>query len=87
MLGVFGVPLRRHWDDPRNTDNAWMETSCTLFHDASGKLTENLQLNAGDDAADCQWVTVDIDAPEIEMYASHRDFMVGCLDFIKSNDC
>ena len=73
-------------DDPRNTDNAWMETSCTLFHDKSGKLTENLELDAGDDAADCQWVTVEIDNPKIEMYASHRDFMVGCLDYIKSHD-
>merc|ERR1712127_987471 len=72
-----GVIYEGYVDDPRNTDNAWMETSCTLFHDATGKLTEKLQLNAGDDAADCQWVTVDIDNPEIPMYASHRDFMVG----------
>ena len=73
-------------DDPRNTDNAWMETSCTLFHDEDGSLTELIELTAGDDAADCQWVTVDIDEPRIEMYASHKDFMIKCLEYIKTNN-
>ena len=41
-------------DDPRNTDNAWMETCATLFHDDTGDLTKDLNLSAGDDAQDVQ---------------------------------
>lgn len=72
-------------DDPRNTDNAWMETCCTLFHDANGDLTKDLELNAGDDAADCQWIDVNVDEPSISMYASHRSFLDKTLEYIKEN--
>ena len=37
-------------DDPRNTDNAWMETTAFHFH-CSFKLGQMLKLQAGDDAA------------------------------------
>uniref|UniRef100_A0A915M6X9 Uncharacterized protein n=1 Tax=Meloidogyne javanica TaxID=6303 RepID=A0A915M6X9_MELJA len=31
-------------DDPRNTDNSWMETSCFNFHDTTGNLLKDLNL-------------------------------------------
>lgn len=34
-------------DDPRNTDNAWMETVAMHFHDETGHLTKHIDLNAG----------------------------------------
>ena len=34
-------------DDPRNTDNAWMETVAMHFHDETGQLTKNIHLSAG----------------------------------------
>ena len=37
-------------DDPRNTDNAWMETVAFLFHDKSGSEIGKFDLKAGDDA-------------------------------------
>lgn len=37
-------------DDPRNTDNAWMETTAMNFHDEDGSGFSVFQLNAGDDA-------------------------------------
>ena len=37
-------------DDPRNTDNAWMETTAMLFHDEKGTAVARLKLHAGDDA-------------------------------------
>lgn len=32
--------FRGYVDDPRNTDNAWMETTCVNFHDTTGLLDE-----------------------------------------------
>ena len=36
-------------DDPRNTDNAWMETTAYNFHDESG-IFDTVKFDAGDDA-------------------------------------
>uniref|UniRef100_A0A8C6TR41 ADP-ribose pyrophosphatase, mitochondrial n=1 Tax=Neogobius melanostomus TaxID=47308 RepID=A0A8C6TR41_9GOBI len=50
-------------DDPRNTDNAWMETVAVNFHDESGDSVSELPLQAGDDAGQVQWVDVDSSFP------------------------
>ena len=34
-------------DDPRNTDNAWMETVVYNFHDETGEYVGQLHLHAG----------------------------------------
>ena len=60
-----------------------METCCTLFHDSTGELTKDLELNAGDDAADCQWIDVDVNNPTVKMYASHGSFLNMTLDYVK----
>jgi len=31
-------------DDPRNTDNAWIETIATNFHDDTGEILDDVQL-------------------------------------------
>ncbi|XP_077940106.1 ADP-ribose pyrophosphatase, mitochondrial isoform X1 [Gasterosteus aculeatus] len=59
-------------DDPRNTDNAWMETVAVNLHDESGNSVSELSLQAGDDAAQVQWVDVDSSFP---LYASHTQFL------------
>ncbi|XP_036945733.1 ADP-ribose pyrophosphatase, mitochondrial isoform X1 [Acanthopagrus latus] len=59
-------------DDPRNTDNAWMETVAVNFHDESGNSVSELPLQAGDDAGQVQWVDVDSSFP---LYASHSHFL------------
>lgn len=59
-------------DDPRNTDNAWMETVAVNFHDDSGNSVSELPLQAGDDAGQVQWVDVDSSVP---LYASHSHFL------------
>eukprot|EP00486_Rosalina_sp_Unknown_P003094 CAMPEP_0201573196 /NCGR_PEP_ID=MMETSP0190_2-20130828/16916_1 /ASSEMBLY_ACC=CAM_ASM_000263 /TAXON_ID=37353 /ORGANISM="Rosalina sp." /LENGTH=286 /DNA_ID=CAMNT_0047999867 /DNA_START=114 /DNA_END=971 /DNA_ORIENTATION=+ len=42
-------------DDPRNTDNAWMETVAVNFHDTNGDVVGMFNLKAGDDAAKVKW--------------------------------
>lgn len=59
-------------DDPRNTDNAWMETVAVNFHDDSGNSVSELPLQAGDDAGQVQWVDVDSSFP---LFANHSHFL------------
>ncbi|KAI6184321.1 Nudix hydrolase domain-containing protein [Aphelenchoides bicaudatus] len=54
-------------DDPRNTDNSWMETVAVNFHDDSG-LLDKAKFKAGDDAKNVKFVDV---TPDLDLYASH----------------
>ena len=59
-------------DDPRNTDNAWMETVACNFHDEDGTAVGKIPLSAGDDAQAVRWLS--IDGP-MSLYASHLQFV------------
>jgi ADP-ribose pyrophosphatase len=59
-------------DDPRNTDNAWMETVAFSFHDETGNQIGKFDLKAGDDAKDLKWMKLSAD---LELYASHKLFL------------
>jgi len=59
-------------DDPRNTDNSWMETIVYNFHDEDDKVFGSFKLAAGDDAGQVTWMTIN---KNLELYASHRDFI------------
>jgi len=61
-------------DDPRNTDNAWMETHAVNFH-AEGKTEEILNkiaLKAGSDAKNAAWIDI---SSKLALYASHVHFI------------
>mmetsp|Transcript_27665 Transcript_27665/g.84338 ORF Transcript_27665/g.84338 Transcript_27665/m.84338 type:complete len:274 (-) Transcript_27665:617-1438(-) len=63
---------RGYVDDPRNTDNAWMETVAMHFH-CPDELGEMLTLAAGDDACDVKWLEVGEHCPQYrQLYASHK---------------
>ncbi|CAJ0959795.1 unnamed protein product, partial [Mesorhabditis belari] len=62
---------RGYVDDPRNTDNAWMETVCVNFHDETGLLND-VELEAADDAKAVKWVDITTTEP---LYASHVQFI------------
>ncbi|XP_017283559.1 ADP-ribose pyrophosphatase, mitochondrial isoform X1 [Kryptolebias marmoratus] len=59
-------------DDPRNTDNAWMETIAANFHNEAGDSVSRLPLHAGDDAGQVQWVDIE---SSFTLYASHSHFL------------
>uniref|UniRef100_A0A5S6Q1W6 Nudix hydrolase domain-containing protein n=1 Tax=Trichuris muris TaxID=70415 RepID=A0A5S6Q1W6_TRIMR len=59
-------------DDPRNTDNAWMETIASNFHDEMGQGLGKAFYSAGSDAADVDWITLDRSRA---FYASHGDIL------------
>lgn len=58
-------------DDPRNTDNAWIETDAYHLHLPEG--TE-LHLQSGDDAQDARWMVLSEEAVG-SLYASHADLV------------
>ncbi|CAH8512649.1 unnamed protein product [Heterobilharzia americana] len=68
-----GVEIYKGYvDDPRNTDNAWMETVAVNFHDDQGDSLALFPLTAGDDAEAVSWTDI---SSELHLYASHRDFI------------
>ena len=59
-------------DDPRNTDNAWMETVAVNFHDDTGDAFSRVKLQAGDDAGAVTWIEIN---QQMQLYASHAEFI------------
>lgn len=59
-------------NDPRNTDNAWMETVVSHFHDENGDTFASLPLKAGDDARDVKWIDA---SNQLDLYADHKHFI------------
>lgn len=75
-LNVFfrnGIQIYKGYvDDPRNTDNAWMETIACNFHDEKGDLVGTLDLQGGDDADKAVWMDL---SSNLKLFASHVDFL------------
>jgi len=61
-------------DDPRNTDQAWMETTAGNFHFDDDAQAQTLKLQAGDDAVDVAWKDV---SPKLDLYANHIDIIAA----------
>lgn len=70
-------------DDPRNTDNAWMETT-VLHRHLTAEEQAQLTLKAGDDASAVHWVTIDQELLS-SMYASHADYVRLAISHLNSN--
>jgi ADP-ribose pyrophosphatase len=70
-------------DDPRNTDNAWMETTVLHKHLTAAEQ-DAMTLQAGDDARAVHWANVD-QALLSAMYASHGDYVHLALQGLKNN--
>lgn len=69
-------------DDPRNTDNAWMETVVQSFHDSKNVIFKNFDLKAGDDATNVDWLDIH---DGIELYATHKEFIQKVAEKYKAH--
>ncbi|KXJ68322.1 hypothetical protein RP20_CCG004201 [Aedes albopictus] len=69
-------------DDPRNTDNAWMETVAVNFHDEDGSIVGRFNLHAGDDAAKVKWMDID---SGVKLYASHANIVRRVVDALDAH--
>ena len=76
-------------DDPRNTDNAWMETVALHFHDSAENSGDgdnslgSLELKAGDDAREVKWLLV---TPDVQLYASHNFIVQEALSNLRAHE-
>ncbi|XP_035691921.1 ADP-ribose pyrophosphatase, mitochondrial-like [Branchiostoma floridae] len=73
---------RGYVDDPRNTDNAWMETIAVNFHDEEGNSVARFNLQAGDDANAVAWMDV---GSELCLFASHTHFLKKVAELRKAH--
>jgi ADP-ribose pyrophosphatase len=72
--------------DPRNTDNAWIETSAIHYH-CTDELGKMLELRAGDDADAARWLTIDIhDKVFKNIYANHMHMVLHAKKQMEYND-
>ena len=79
MMDTQGVILYQGYvDDPRNTDNAWMVTTCFWVHDKTGDVFGKYDLQ-GDEGETNGAVWKDI-FPDLNMYASHADWVRAAHD-------
>ena len=71
------VVYQGYVDDPRNTDNAWIETTAFHFH-CDDTVGTKIKLKSGDDAQAVMWLSIDKSIKEYqELYASHREWVDG----------
>ena len=71
---------RGYVDDPRNTDNAWMETCAVHFH-CDATVGSQLALEAGDDAVQVRWLDVDDGCEAFRgLYANHREMVLKAVE-------
>eukprot|EP00299_Pterocystis_sp_00344_P010423 c4653_g1_i1.p1 GENE.c4653_g1_i1~~c4653_g1_i1.p1 ORF type:complete len:300 (+),score=70.62 c4653_g1_i1:42-941(+) len=71
---------RGYVDDPRNTDNAWMETVAVHF-ECPPELGHKLRLQAADDAMNVRWLRINNpDGSLPNLYASHTEFVRKVLE-------
>ena len=77
---------RGYIDDPRNTDNAWTETTACHFH-CSDQLGAQLKLRSGDDAGALKWLNVDSEAMQQDayrdLYGAHRSLIERAVRYLQ----
>ncbi|CAK9303137.1 unnamed protein product [Gordionus sp. m RMFG-2023] len=98
LFAEYGsVVYQGYVDDPRNTDNAWIETVATNIHLGGGPgekcpdpkkfaILKNYPLQSGDDAIDIRWIDVVKENRGVldNLYASHLDIL-GIV--LKKHNC
>jgi len=67
------VVYKGYVDDPRNTDNAWLESVAFHFH-CNPEHAKKLKLSGGDDAVSARWLRMDPAQEQhyAKLYADHR---------------
>jgi len=71
VLSKSEIIYQGYVDDPRNTDNAWMETTAINFH-ADGDQVDDWKFRAGSDARLVTWIEV---SSNMKLFANHIDFI------------
>ena len=78
------VVYRGYVDDGRNTDHAWIETTCVHYH-CSRDLAQRLQLQPGVDASGAAWLDVDAarEPRFAQMHHAHKELVLDRLQALR----
>ena len=68
-------------DDPRNTDNSWMETTAVNCH-ADDNEVDDWQFKAGSDAKQVAWLEI---TSSLNLYASHIKLIELVAEYHKAH--
>jgi ADP-ribose pyrophosphatase len=69
------VVYRGYVDDPRNTDNAWMESTAMLFH-CDAELGAQLELAEAGPAGSVTWIDVsDDEQAYVDLFGNHKHWV------------
>lgn len=71
-------------DDPRNTDNAWMETTALHIH-LNQEQAQRVKIHAGSDATGAQWIPT-TDERYDKLYAGQEHYINIALSKIPGQD-
>lgn len=88
-LSMFEEPLMNgepiyqgYIDDPRNTDNAWVERQCLNFHDDDGSVFDKYTLQSDEKKDRVEWISLTadlkIDDSDIDIVRAVYKLRVGC---------
>lgn len=75
VAGQSALVFRGIVDDPRNSQEAWIETSAYLF-----EVSDTAAATGQDDAIDAGWFSLD-ELPEL--YASHGEILTRAIDHLE----
>lgn len=77
---------RGYVDDPRNTDNAWIETTVIHTH-LEYDIAQNMRICAGDDASDFKWIPITTESLQ-SFYANHGlTLLMAVKEMVFSDTC
>lgn len=82
------IIYRGYVDDPRNTDNSWIETTAKHFHcsEELAKQLDNIGLKAGSDARSVKWLDISEKNPEYKnLYADHKLMVNKAISLMDPN--
>lgn len=73
LMFTEGVEVYRGYtDDPRNTDNAWIETLVYNYHDDDGSVLHPFVLRAGETVELASWITA---SSGLNLHGSHNYYL------------
>lgn len=78
------IIYRGYVDDRRNTDNAWMVTTCIHVHDKTGIIFDKFPLKGGDDAKQAFWMEYHPSLENFTLYANHADWVKNAYDSLNN---
>ncbi len=73
------------FNDPRNTDHAWMETAVFLFHDSDGSSFGKIKLQSdGVETSKVDWLSYEeIKSGKRKIYADHEQYFDMAMEKIR----